>query len=197
MNFVTIHIYGEPLLWNIFHFVLQFVALLIKAIYINIYHIIYRTNIKQNTDKCNMFKMKFGIAVKRNNGAGAVAENIVTSQREKQKPASVRTPEARKQKKGLLFKDKGFPEKYEQLLKRHYVGAELGRQRGRKAFSPGGGEKKKFKTSKITLRICLFGNELLQKSYTYCFHLRLRCTLICFKEKGAKLKWLSCLKIFV
>lgn len=59
---------------------------------------------------------------------------------------SVLRPDARKQsetgshgeKTRLLPKDKGFPEKYEQLLKRHYVGAELGRQRGRKAFSPGG-----------------------------------------------------------
>lgn len=94
-----------------------------------------------------MFKMEIGADVKRDNWAGAADNNNVTAQREKQTPASVLTPEARQQtenhgeKTRLLSKDKGFPEKYEQLLKRHHVGAELGRQRGRKTFSPGGGKK--------------------------------------------------------
>lgn len=113
--------------------------------------------------------MEVGVDVKRDNGTDAADENNVPAQekkeQKKQTPASVLTLEAREQteaenhgeKTRLLSKDKGFPQKDEQLLKRHHVGAELGRQRGRKAFSPGGGNnKKKFKTSRITLQICLF-----------------------------------------
>lgn len=43
-----------------------------------------------------MFKMEIGVDVKRDNGAGSADKNNVTAQREKQTPASVLTPEARK-----------------------------------------------------------------------------------------------------
>lgn len=100
-----------------------------------------------------MFKMEIGGDVKRDNGAGAADKKNVRAQRETQTPASVLTHTGGKEADRDRDRDRDRARRKDRASFQrqrisstsdwHHVGAELGRQRGRKAFSPGGGGNKK------------------------------------------------------
>lgn len=155
-----------------------------------------------------MFKMEIGRDVKRDNGAGNLhrtpalqtrttwqAEGQTDGDRDRHRQTDRgRQWATEKRQAGFFSKDKGFPENYEPQLKRHHVGAELARQRGRKTLGPGG---EKFHTPAIPQPICLlyFGTSR-SKWALHIVYSSVDKNKKKTKTKNAELKLLSNLKFY-